>query len=84
MMLCARGAIEVGIVGGDSDLNVSGESIFPLLFSLLSELLLPPDRYEEGDKIGSRLSVENLTACALPLESGAPLRIPVVVEIVEV
>jgi hypothetical protein len=77
------GAIEVGILGdGDSDLTVSGESrCLPLLLSLRSELLLPLDMKELGDRSDSRFSDPNLTAWAFPRESGDPLSIPVVVEI---
>jgi hypothetical protein len=58
------GAIEVGILGdGDSDLTVSGESrCLPLLLSLRSELLLPLDMKELGDRSDSRFSDPNLTA----------------------
>jgi hypothetical protein len=64
MMLCARGAMDVGTVGDPSeDFMVSGESIiFPLLLSRLSPLLLPPVKKELGDMCGSRLSDANLTA----------------------
>ena len=54
----------------------------PLLLSLLSALPPPPERNDEGEWCESRFSEPYLTA--LPRESGAPLSIPVVVEIDEV
>ena len=86
-MLCANGAMDVGMVGDKSDLRLSGESSsLPLLLSLLSDpaLLPPPERKELGLRSESRLSEAYLTECELARESGAPLSIPVVVEIDEV
>jgi len=76
------------MVGDKSDFRVSGESSsLPLLLSLLSDPPLlppPPVRKELGLRSGSLLSEAYLTECALARESGAPLSIPVVVEIDEV